>query len=59
VIDLRTGTILRSHYLGPWLRTIQLRVEDATAYVSSNGALYTLNYLSSLPVQRAGHEVVP
>ncbi len=48
IIDLRTGTRLNRHYLGPWLRTIQLRVEKGTAYVSSNGALYALNYAAPL-----------
>ena len=48
IIDLRTGTRLNRHYLGPWLRTIQLQAEKGTAYVSSNGALYALNYASPL-----------
>jgi hypothetical protein len=47
VIDLETGRRLRSYYLGPWLRTIQLHVESGTAYVSSNGALYRLAYAQS------------
>ena len=48
IVALPAGTVLRKHYLGPWLRTIQLQVESGTAYVSSNGALYTLNYASPL-----------
>jgi DNA-binding beta-propeller fold protein YncE len=43
-IDLATGKRLRSYYLGPWLRTIELHVGSGTAYVSSNGALYRLDY---------------
>ena len=43
-IDLETGKRLRSYYLGPWLRTIEVHVESGTAYVSSNGALYRLDY---------------
>lgn len=48
IIDLPTGIVLRKHYLGPWLRTIQLQVDSGTAYVSSNGALYVLKYASPL-----------
>ena len=44
IIDLRTNTSVARHYLGPWLRTISLHVESGTAYVSSNGALYRLEY---------------
>jgi len=58
VIGLPTGTVLKRHYLGPWLRTIQLHVESGTAYISSNGALYALNYASPLPhtVESSGLE---
>jgi hypothetical protein len=48
VMDLRSGKWLRRYYLGPWLRTIQLHVERGAAYVSSNGALYRLEYASPL-----------
>ena len=48
IIELPGGTVLKRHYLGPWLRTIQLQAESGTAYVSSNGALYVLNYASPL-----------
>jgi hypothetical protein len=44
VIDPNTGARLRSYYLGPWLRTIQLNVDSGTAYVSSRGALYRVSY---------------
>ena len=51
VIDLKSGTRRRSYYLGPWLRTIQLHVESGTAYVSSNGALYRVDYAADLPAR--------
>jgi hypothetical protein len=44
IIDLATGGRLRTYYLGPWLRTIELHVDSGTAYVSSNGALYRVKY---------------
>jgi hypothetical protein len=44
IIDFRTGDELARHYLGPWLRTIQADTARSRAYVSSNGALYELNY---------------
>ncbi len=44
VIDLKTHRRLDRFYLGPWLRTILLDPARATAYVSSNGALYELRY---------------
>lgn len=44
VIDLETHRHLDRFYLGPWLRTILLDPARATAYVSSNGALYELRY---------------
>ena len=43
-IDLATSQRLRTYYLGPWLRTIELHVDSGTAYVSSNGALYRVQY---------------
>jgi len=43
-IDLASGRRLGRFYLGPWLRTIQVDPARATAYVSSNGALYELRY---------------
>jgi hypothetical protein len=46
VIDLRSGKWLREFYLGPWLRTIQVHEGTGTAYVSSNAALYRLDYAS-------------
>jgi hypothetical protein len=44
VVDVESGRPLRRYYLGPWLRTIQLHVETGTAYVSSRGALYRVEY---------------
>jgi hypothetical protein len=43
-IDLATRQRLQTYYLGPWLRTIELHVDSGTAYVSSNGALYRVQY---------------
>ena len=43
-IDLATNRRLRTYYLGPWLRTIELHADSGTAYVSSNGALYRVKY---------------
>jgi hypothetical protein len=55
-IDLRSGTPVQRHYLGPWLRTIALQVESGTAYVSSNGALYRLKYAPRLRQSSARRE---
>lgn len=43
-IDMRTFRPLGTTYLGPWLRSIELDTTTATAYVSSNGALYRWTY---------------
>lgn len=43
-IDMRTNRSLGTTYLGPWLRSIELDTSTATAYVSSNGALYRWTY---------------
>jgi hypothetical protein len=51
VIDPNTGARLRSYYLGPWLRTIQLNVERGIAYVSSRGALYRVDYAGGNPAR--------
>jgi len=51
VIDPKTGARLRSYYLGPWLRTILLNVDSGTAYVSSRGALYRVNYAAGIPAR--------
>jgi DNA-binding beta-propeller fold protein YncE len=44
VTDLVTGRELGRFYLGPWLRTIQVDPARSIAYVSSNGAVYSLHY---------------
>jgi hypothetical protein len=44
VLDFRSGEELARFYLGPWLRSIQADPARGKAYVSSNGALYELNY---------------
>lgn len=54
IVDLRTQTAVARHYLGPWLRTIALHVESGTAYISSNGALYRLEYAPTGRQQGAG-----
>ena len=54
IVDLRTETSVARHYLGPWLRTITLHVESGTAYISSNGALYRLEYARTRRQQGAG-----
>lgn len=51
VIDLKSSKRLRTYYLGPWPRTIQLNVESGTAYVSSRGALYRVDYAGSIPAR--------
>jgi hypothetical protein len=49
VIDHETGTHLRTYYLGPWLRSIELHIQSGTAYVSSRGALYRVDYAADHP----------
>ena len=51
VIELKSGRALRRYYLGPWLRTIQLQIESGIAYVSSNGALYRVDYAGDAAVR--------
>ena len=43
-IDLVSGRAIGRQYLGPWLRSIALRPSQGRAWVSSNGALYELDY---------------
>jgi hypothetical protein len=40
------GSVARV-YVGPWLRSVVLAEESGVAYVSSNGALYAVDYLSA------------
>lgn len=42
--DMATGKILKTWYIGPWLRTIVTDARRGQAYVSSNGWLYRLDY---------------
>lgn len=49
MVDMATRRVVRTWYLGPWLRTIVLSPERGRAYVSSNGALYELRYAEGLP----------
>jgi hypothetical protein len=51
VIDPTNSTRLRSYYLGPWLRTIELDVQSGIAYVSSRGALYRVHYAAGIPAR--------
>lgn len=44
VIDLDTFAIRSRYYLGPWLRSVVIDPSRGTAYVSSRGYLYELNY---------------
>lgn len=48
VTDLRTGNVLATYYLGPWLRTIVVEAESGIAFVSANGTLYRLQYAVGL-----------
>jgi hypothetical protein len=49
VIDLHSRKRLAQYYIAPWLRTIALDVKTGTAYVSSVGGLYSVNYTARLP----------
>ena len=53
VIDIKTHKVLADYYLGPWLRTICLDEENGVAYVTSNGGIYRVEYLSRFPASRA------
>ncbi|MDP1548496.1 MAG: hypothetical protein Q8L87_20985 [Anaerolineales bacterium] len=44
VIDLTTYEVLDSFYLGPWIRTIALDVENGIAYVSTIRNLFKVTY---------------
>lgn len=47
VIDLTTNEPVTSYYLGPWIRTIALDVEQGIAYVSTVGNLFKVVYDSA------------
>lgn len=44
VIDLNTYQVVDSFYLGPWIRTIALDVENGVAYVSTIRNLFKVTY---------------
>lgn len=44
LIDLITYEPITSFYLGPWIRTIALDVEQGVAYVSTAGNIFKVNY---------------
>ncbi|MBI2333537.1 MAG: WD40 repeat domain-containing protein, partial [Chloroflexi bacterium] len=44
VIDLSTNKPVASFYLGPWIRTIALDMENGIAYVSTVRGLFKVNY---------------
>jgi len=52
VIDLKTHKVLATYYLGPWLRTIYLDEGNGVAYLTSNGGVYRVEYLSHFPAGR-------
>ncbi len=46
VIDLNTEQRVNSFYIGPWIRTISLDVENGIAYVSTVRNLFKVKYVS-------------
>jgi DNA-binding beta-propeller fold protein YncE len=46
VIDLKTYEPIASFYIGPWIRTISLDVENGIAYVSTVRNLFKVKYIS-------------
>ena len=46
VIDMSTYNRIASFYLGPWIRTISLDMEDGIAYVSTVRNLFKVSYVS-------------
>lgn len=48
VLDLKTHKRLAHYRLGPWLREICLDTDAGMAYVSSNGALFKVDYTARL-----------
>ncbi len=47
VIDLKTYKTVSSFYIGPWIRTISLDVENGIAYVSTVRNLFKVKYISA------------
>lgn len=48
VVDLATKKSTTSFYLGPWIRTIALDMENGIAYVSTVRGLFKVNYASTI-----------
>ncbi len=48
VIDLKTEQRVASFYIGPWIRTISLDIEQGIAYVSTVRNLFKVEYSSPL-----------
>jgi DNA-binding beta-propeller fold protein YncE len=46
VIDLKTEKRIASFYIGPWIRTISLDVENGIAYVSTVRNLFKVKYVA-------------
>lgn len=46
VIDLKTYKPIDSFYIGPWIRTITLDVENGIAYISTVRNLFKVKYIS-------------
>ncbi len=46
VIDMKTSKHVVSFYIGPWIRTITLDVENGIAYVSTVRNLFKVDYVS-------------
>jgi DNA-binding beta-propeller fold protein YncE len=44
IIDYKTLRVIRSFYLGPWIRTIALDTENGVAYVSTVRHLFKVTY---------------
>lgn len=51
LIDLRTLADRGRAYIGPWLRTIALDPDRGVAYISSKGAIYSVDYAAMLKTQ--------
>jgi hypothetical protein len=49
VIDLTTGSLVASHYLGPWLRVVRVDESRGRAFVSSADGLYRVDYATAEP----------
>jgi DNA-binding beta-propeller fold protein YncE len=47
VIDLKTYKPIASFYIGPWIRTISLDVDNGIAYVSTVRNLFKVRYISN------------